>query len=1312
MDRGHGHLRSVIKGGLASALAIAGLVAFATTASAHDNSVTPSPSCNSPLGSGVTVKWTIANDYGVSETGTVASVDGGLATLDATSYSIGPNGSKVLTQTLTAAEVTSIGSTDTLTIHSNWSDGYPVNVGKPYLVDTGTYSFSQLNCSAPMGKIAGHIYLCDNGGNQTSTEVSGGTLGATGPQTVTTQSNPISPPVPVLAGGYTMTAAPPTGYKLVTCHGTSTPNGGGTSATESVTVPSAGTGTGYFYVTPITQTIAGDIYLCGSTTEVPGGTLGATGPQTVTTQANPLAPMNVKAGSYTMTATAPAGYLLVVCGGSSTPNGSGSSATESVTVPSGGAGAGVFYVQAFAPKLTIVKSSTTTSVTNVGDTINYKYVVTNTGNVPLTSVGVTDLPISPAGALTTGPTCTGLTNPSSSCTTSSSTTLAPGQIATFTATYNVTLSDLNNGSINDTSKATGTNPSPLTGTTTADSNEVSVPVNQQPKLVITKATTTTSVAHVGDTVNYSFTVTNEGNVTLTGVGVTDLPISPAGLTTSPTCTGLTNPSAACTTSSSTTLAPGQVATFTASYSTTLADLNNGSINDKSSTSGTKPGGGSTTAMSNEVTVPATQSPQLKIVKSTTTTSVGNVGDTVNYSFTVTNEGIVTLTGVGVTDLPISPAGALTSGPICTGLTSPSASCTSSASTTLAPGQVATFSATYKATQADLDNGSINDTSKTTGTNPAPLGGTTTADSNEVSVPVVQSPKLSIVKSTTTLSVSSVGTVIPYTFTVTNSGNVTLTSVGVTDLPISPAGALTTGPTCTGLTNPSSSCTTSSSTTLAPGQVATFTGTYKVTLADLDNGTINDTSKTTGTNPAPLGGTTTADSNEVTVPTTQNPGLEIVKSSTTTSVSTVGTVVPYTFTVTNSGNVTLTGVNVTDLPISPAGALTSGPSCTGLTSPSASCTSSTSTTLFPGQVATFTGTYTVTQADLDNGSISDTSKTTGTNPESLGGSTTADSNEVTITAAQSPSISVVKTANVTTVSAVGQVVTYTFTVTNTGNVTLSNVDVTDAQASPSLDSSLGPITCTTGTPGSITLAPAATDTCTADYTVTQADLTNGSLADTVTVVGDPPNELPPVTDASSLSLTVTSVSVVKAASPDGGVTAGSTTPIVYTLTVKNNGTATTTDPIVVTDTAPTGTTLVSGSPACATGGPPTCTVAVGSTGTITWTIPAGVAPGASYTLIYSVTANASDATGTITNTASWSGPSCGTPVVTTDIPQVATVTTCPTNTVSTTVTAAPVTAPAATTPTTSTTTTTVPPKTNPATTPAIAFTGALLTQEWM
>ena len=144
------------------------------------------------------------------------------------------------------------------------------------------------------------------------------------------------------------------GLQLVVCGGSSTPNGSGSSATESVTVPSGGAGVGIFYVVqaPVTQTIAGHIYLCQSSARPPRrNRAGPRGERAddVSATPNPLAPTGVSAGGYTMTATAPSGFTLVVCGGSSTPNGSGSTATESVTVPSGGAGVGIFYVVATSP---------------------------------------------------------------------------------------------------------------------------------------------------------------------------------------------------------------------------------------------------------------------------------------------------------------------------------------------------------------------------------------------------------------------------------------------------------------------------------------------------------------------------------------------------------------------------------------------------------------------------------------------------------------------------------------------------------------------------------------------------------------------------------------------------------------------------------------------------------------------------------------------------------------------------------------------------------------------------------------------------
>jgi hypothetical protein len=158
-------------------------------------------------------------------------------------------------------------------------------------------------------------------------------------------------------------------------HGTLEGSSNGTKGMLKVAVPAtsdcafqadvsvvSATGQRYFYsgaraIVPgcgPPSTVAGDIYLCSAagaptTTEVSGGTLAATGPEMLPSQSNPIAPKKVPAGTFTMTATSPSGYVFVACGGPATVASSGTSASEPVVVPAGGAGAGTFYIVVAAP---------------------------------------------------------------------------------------------------------------------------------------------------------------------------------------------------------------------------------------------------------------------------------------------------------------------------------------------------------------------------------------------------------------------------------------------------------------------------------------------------------------------------------------------------------------------------------------------------------------------------------------------------------------------------------------------------------------------------------------------------------------------------------------------------------------------------------------------------------------------------------------------------------------------------------------------------------------------------------------------------
>jgi len=208
-----------------------------------------------------------------------------------------------------------------------------------------------------------------------------------------------------------------------------------------------------------------------------------------------------------------------------------------------------------------------------------------------------------------------------------------------------------------------------------------------------------------------------------------------------------------------------------------------------------------------------------------------------------------------------------------------------------------------------------------------------------------------------------------------------------------------------------------------------------------------------------------------------PGLGLDKSADPTSVDSVGDVVDYTFAVTNTGNVTLTGVGIDEQAFSGSG------------TPSAiDCPSG---PLAPGSSVDCTASYSVTQSDLDAGSVSNTATASGNSPS--GAVVSSSPSTATITMSTTPALALIKTANATTITRSGQKIAYRFLITNTGNVTLADVTVKEGAFSGT--GHLSAVSCPT-----TTLAPAADETCTATYTVTTKDLTAATLANTATASG--------------------------------------------------------------------------------------------------------------------------------------------------------------------------------------------------------------------
>ncbi|MGY3725036.1 DUF7507 domain-containing protein, partial [Granulicatella balaenopterae] len=209
--------------------------------------------------------------------------------------------------------------------------------------------------------------------------------------------------------------------------------------------------------------------------------------------------------------------------------------------------------------------------------------------------------------------------------------------------------------------------------------------------------------------------------------------------------------------------------------------------------------------------------------------------------------------------------------------------------------------------------------------------------------------------------------------------------------------------------------------------------------------------------------------------TSNPAIKLEKTADKTNLV-VGETVTYTFTVTNTGNVTLTDVTLTDDKLTPATITLE------------------KTTLAPGEKTTGSGTYVVTQADVDQTKVINTAKVTGlppVTPENPTPTPVESEDQNIISNTSNPAIKLEKTADKTNL-VVGETVTYTFTVTNTGNVTLTNVTVTDDKLTPS-----------TITLETTTLAPGETTTGSGTYVVTQADVDQTKVINTAKVTGLPP-----------------------------------------------------------------------------------------------------------------------------------------------------------------------------------------------------------------
>lgn len=841
------------------------------------------------------------------------------------------------------------------------------------------------------------------------------------------------------------------------------------------------------------------------------------------------------------------------------------------------------------PGLSLVKSATEGSFDAANQTLNFNFAVTNTGNV-----GIGDIIVSDQLAGTSPVDCV-------------ATTLAPAETTTCTATYTTTPADLDVGSVTNTATATGQAPG---GPVTSDPSTVQVPADVNAAITLTKTAAETSFAAPGTTLHYSLEVTNTGNVTLTDVTVNDA---------LPGISAVTCPSDV--------LPAGATQSCTATYVTTLADVNTAAVDNSATATGTPPFGATVTSPPAMASVPAVQAPAISIVKSVAEDEMLAAGQILNYSFEVTNAGNVTLTDITVNDaFPglsaiVCPDTELdpTESTICTATYTlqqddidnndqlvntatatgqpptgdPIGSEPSSASippvllpslgvvktaqqadfdaadvtlnfdfevtntgnvtlqnltindplpgispvtcdaTQLAPQATTTCAATYVTSQADVDAGTV--TNIATASAATPGGQPVTSPPDDVTVVGVQSPDVRFGKDAVEDSYDTAGQAVNFTFEIINTGNVTLSQIAITD-DLAGVSAV--------------SCPQSM---VEPAATMTCTATYAATQADLDGGMIHNEAALSAAPPAGDPLQRTAD---VEVPADQQPSIALAKTATEASFDAAGSTLHYRFEATNTGNVTLIDVAVDD-PLAGLSAL----ECSG-------------DQIAPDDTVTCTATYETTQLDVDAGQVSNTATATGQPPS--GDPIASDPSTATVPAIVNPALVVAKTADADTFTT-GQTIVYSFEVTNAGNVTVTDLVVTDPM------DGLGAIDCP-----SRTLAPSSSTTCTGSYTATQADFDAATITNTATATGQAPSGESVTASPSTVTVTATGVApaitIVKTVA-ESEYTDGTT--LHYSFAVTNTGNVTLTglaidDPLpgLSASTCPATTLAPSASMTCA------------------------------------------------------------------------------------------------------------------------------------
>src|SRR5690606_21089586 len=410
----------------------------------------------------------------------------------------------------------------------------------------------------------------------------------------------------------------------------------------------------------------------------------------------------------------------------------------------------------------------------------------------------------------------------------------------------------------------------------------------------------------------------------------------------------------------------------------------------------------------------------------------DVGETITFTFTVTNTGNTSIENVVLTDRLL-------------GVTTTLASGYDDSDNELDVTETWIYTSDYANHALNINAGNVSDQATVAGTSSGGIDVSDLSDDDsiledEITVTVLCQTASSVLIKTGTFNgtdgdgCSDVGENVVYTFTVTNTGNVSITNIVLADPLLGGVLTLASGDD-------------DSDNELDVTETWVYTSTYLLLQVDIDLGSISNQATVTGTG---VNGVDVLDlsdddselEDDITVTVLcQSEGIALIKTGTFNDTdgdacSDVGETITYTFTVTNTGNSSITNVVLTDPMLGGALTLASGDT-------------DSDSELDVAETWIYTSDYTITQADIDTGSISNQATVTGTSSGGVDVSDLSDDDSVleddttVTTLCQSEGIALIKTGTFNDTdgdacSDIGETVTYTFTVTNTGNSSITNV----------------------------------------------------------------------------------------------------------------------------------------------------------------------------------------------------------------------------------------------------------------------------------